>query len=337
MILSQFIYLPLPEGYYSNGQYFAVIHDYLGSVRVVLRASDNRVMEVNHYDPWGVEYGLSENPFGIQPFKHQGKERLNITGFSLHNHGARLADNVMARWTTRDPLEEKDYWNSAYVYCGNNPIRWIDPDGRKWKNAVDEKIAKQLQKDIATQNKSLAKQKTKINANIEKINNNANLSADEKNKKIAKQQGKLDNVQAQEKILSNLNDGITKLGTSKTTYTFNTSEKGTTAKLSSNEDGTIVINNYGNTGSRAHETTHAIQYDNGNISFDKLGSDVINFHTDYRKLEIEAYSTEYAITGGRVPSSTARYPRTIFDLNNEWLYGIKDATGIYIYSPENYK
>jgi RHS repeat-associated protein len=72
-------------------------------------------MEVNHYDPWGVEYGLSDNPFGIQPFKHQGKERLNITGFSLHNHGARLADNVMARWTTRDPLEEKDYWNSAYV------------------------------------------------------------------------------------------------------------------------------------------------------------------------------------------------------------------------------
>jgi RHS repeat-associated protein len=88
-------------------------------------------MEVNHYDPWGVEYGLSENPFGIQPFKHQGKERMNVTGFSLHNHGARLADNVMARWTTRDPLEEQDYWNSAYVYCNNNPIRYIDIDGNK--------------------------------------------------------------------------------------------------------------------------------------------------------------------------------------------------------------
>jgi RHS repeat-associated protein len=87
-------------------------------------------MEVNHYDPWGVEYGLSENPFGIQPFKHQGKERMNITGFSLHNHGARLADNVFGRWTTRDPLETTDYWNSAYVYCGNNPVRYVDNDGR---------------------------------------------------------------------------------------------------------------------------------------------------------------------------------------------------------------
>jgi hypothetical protein len=37
----------------------------------------------------------------------------------------------MARWTTRDPLEEKDYWNSAYVYCGNNPVKYVDPDGRE--------------------------------------------------------------------------------------------------------------------------------------------------------------------------------------------------------------
>jgi RHS repeat-associated protein len=122
---------PLPEDYYSDRQSFAVIHVYLGSVRLVIRASDCKAMEVNHYDPFGVEYGLSAEPFGIQPFKHQGKERLGIAGFSLHNHGARLADNVMGRWTTRDPLEERDYWNGAYVYCGNNPVKFVDTDGRK--------------------------------------------------------------------------------------------------------------------------------------------------------------------------------------------------------------
>jgi RHS repeat-associated protein len=135
-------YLPLSEGYYSDGEYFAVIHDYLGSVRVVLSVDSNRVKEVNHYGPRGVEYGLSDSPFGIQPFKHQGKERLGVAGFSLHNHGARLADNVMGRWTTRDPLEERDYWNGAYVYCGNNPVRYVDPDGRYFDKANENKASK---------------------------------------------------------------------------------------------------------------------------------------------------------------------------------------------------
>lgn len=30
-----------------------------------------------------------------------------------------------------DPLCEKYYWISPYVYCANNPLKYIDPDGRK--------------------------------------------------------------------------------------------------------------------------------------------------------------------------------------------------------------
>ncbi len=36
-------------------------------------------------------------------------------------------------WDRIDPLCEKYYHISPYAYCGNNPIKFIDPDGmRKW-------------------------------------------------------------------------------------------------------------------------------------------------------------------------------------------------------------
>jgi hypothetical protein len=40
-----------------------------------------------------------------------------------------LDKTTMARFLTRDPLEEKYYWNNPYVYCNNNSVRWIDPTG----------------------------------------------------------------------------------------------------------------------------------------------------------------------------------------------------------------
>lgn len=34
-------------------------------------------------------------------------------------------------FTSRDPLFEKYFWMSPYAYCANNPVKYVDPSGRK--------------------------------------------------------------------------------------------------------------------------------------------------------------------------------------------------------------
>jgi len=63
------------------------------------------------------------------PYKFNGKEQDPETG--LYYYGARYYDPMTSLWLSVDPLCEKYYWISPYVYCLNNPVRLIDPDGRE--------------------------------------------------------------------------------------------------------------------------------------------------------------------------------------------------------------
>ncbi len=51
-------------------------------------------------------------------------------GLDTYDYGARQYNPVLARWDRIDPLSEKYYNVSPYAYCANNPVRYIDPDGR---------------------------------------------------------------------------------------------------------------------------------------------------------------------------------------------------------------
>ena len=107
--------------------------------------------------------------------------------------------------------------------------------------------------------------------------------------------------------------------------------------LGSQSDGTIIINNSGILGNRAHETTHAIQYDNKAMIFSPLGSNNLRFNNSHPTgLEIDAYKVQYSISSSSMPSSDKGYLKSIFGITPDWVWGIK-VNGYYPYTLDKYK
>jgi RHS repeat-associated protein len=117
-----------PEGYWQNGLYYYYLKDHQGSTREVLR-QDNTVMEYSDYYPDGMRFESSTSNSAALPYRYNGKELEAMNGLNEYDYGARRRETGIPVWTTMDPLAEKYYEMSPYVYCKNSPILQIDPLG----------------------------------------------------------------------------------------------------------------------------------------------------------------------------------------------------------------
>ncbi len=112
--------------------------------------------QITHYYPFGTPYTGNSSVMGdtFQPYnfsiergkrklacssereknrpkvKYNGKELDRMHGLDTYDYGARMYEPGICRFMTMDPLCEKYYSISPYAYCHNNPVRYIDPDGR---------------------------------------------------------------------------------------------------------------------------------------------------------------------------------------------------------------
>ena len=106
------------------------LQDHLGNNRAVVSEAGT-VEQTTEYYPFGGIYGDVSTNSGLQPYKYNGKEFDHYLGLDLYDYGARLYDPALVVWTGVDPLADEYGGISPYVYCHNNPVNAIDPDGKK--------------------------------------------------------------------------------------------------------------------------------------------------------------------------------------------------------------
>ena len=102
------------------------VKDHIGNIRQTLDHSGTIVAAQDYYS-YG-EYIRSYNQ-GLpnDRYKFTGKERDNET--NLDYFGARYYESSSGRWLSIDPSADKYPNLSPYIYCLNNPLNHLDPDG----------------------------------------------------------------------------------------------------------------------------------------------------------------------------------------------------------------
>ncbi|MGW9684910.1 Ig-like domain-containing protein [Flagellimonas sp. 2504JD1-5] len=133
-----------PEGYvYKDGSAYKYVYQYRDHLDNIRLSYENNggtaeIVEENNYYPFGLKhkgYNDAVSPLGnsvAQKWKFGGKELDDSFNGELdtYDFGARNYDPALGRWMNIDPMAEAMRRHSPYNYALNNPMFFIDPDGR---------------------------------------------------------------------------------------------------------------------------------------------------------------------------------------------------------------
>ena len=119
--------------------------DHLGNIRLsysdnVLKngsIEQNEIIEESNYQPFGLKmHGFNSNVSSngnslAQHYKYNGKELLEELGLNTYDFGARNYNPALGRWMNINPLAARYDAHSPYNFTINNPIYFVDPDGKR--------------------------------------------------------------------------------------------------------------------------------------------------------------------------------------------------------------
>ena len=126
--------------YYGDSFIYYIARDYLGSITHIINEDGTLKQELS-YDAWGrlrnpdtqQVYAVGEEPELFLGRGYTGHEYL--PWFGLINMNARLYDPILGRFLSPDPyvqMPDGTQSYNRYSYCMNNPLIYVDKDGKFW-------------------------------------------------------------------------------------------------------------------------------------------------------------------------------------------------------------
>jgi RHS repeat-associated protein len=227
-------------------------------------------IQENQYDPWGLnlaglDYATSSTQT-LNKYQFNSKEQQNDLSLHWVDYGARMYDPQLGKWHSVDPLAEISRKYSVYSYVLDNPMRFIDPDGMRWKDPKDTDIARGLQTGI---NQRIASQNEKLQGLTDKIARLEGKLAKAKGDKSEGLKERISEAKADkasvETTISDLHASSDELTEMETTpsqvFTFNELPEGSQEGETRMEGGIITmdISLGDNGGNVIHEAAHGYQ------------------------------------------------------------------------------
>ena len=95
--------------------------------------TDGALVQSATYYPYGEPHrapkNLTATSTSSNPYLYGGKEYVRRDGLREYVYGARMCVSSETRFNSADELCELRPWDSPYLFCGGNPVRYVDPTG----------------------------------------------------------------------------------------------------------------------------------------------------------------------------------------------------------------